>query len=457
MEYEVIVVGGGIGGLTTAALLASRGVNVCLFERQSQVGGCVANFEHLGYSFEPAAGLYSGWESSGVWDQIFSQLPVRAPEVRKLTPSYVVRLPDGRDVPVAAVSEGFEKDIIVAFPDCAEAATQFFRELDAVMSAGARRNEAVENLFKGTSADFRLFIDIQLQTFTQRSSAACTTSHAAAVMNAVRRGIWAIEGGGQALADRLAESLKTSGGVLRLDSPVLRLAYAADGKPVGIDLLSGERVLAKRAIISNLTIWDTYGKLIGLSRTPRLISTTLRNSHAWGAYLMFLGMDSSARERLSADRMLLATEHSGEAYAPDRQQLVVNISPESGARAPAGKLAVTVSAFTQADDWFSFHEDESAHESQDQATLESYWTKLHAAMPELGDSAEVIETATPRTIYESTRRKFGMVGALSGLGDAPIQGLTPFPNLFLVGDTVSEGFGLEGIAQSALNLAHSLA
>jgi phytoene dehydrogenase-like protein len=456
MEYEVIVVGAGIGGLTTAALLASRGVNVCLFERQSRVGGCVANFEQLGYSFEPTAGLYSGWESGGVWENVFSQLPVRAPAVHRLSPSYIVRLPDGRDVPVSGVSETFEQDMVAAFPECADAARTFFRELAGIASTEPRRSDVVADLLNTTSADFRLFIDVQLQTFAQRSSSECTTSHAAAVMSALREGMWAIEGGGQALADRLAESFKASGGSLRLDSPVLRLAYAADGNPVGIDLLSGERVIATRAIVSNLTIWDTYGKLIGLSRTPRPISTELRNSQAWGAYLMFLGMDSSARERLTADRMLLVSEYSEETYAPDRQQLVVNISPQSATHAPAGKLALTVSAFTQAEDWFSFHEDESAHDSQDQATLETYWTKLHAALPELGDSVEVIETATPRTFYESTRRKLGRVGAPSGLIEAPRQGETCFPNVFLVGDTASTGFGLQGIAQSAVKLAADL-
>ena len=52
MTYEVVVVGGGIGGLTAAALLAARGVSVCLLERASRVGGCAANFEHLDHVFE---------------------------------------------------------------------------------------------------------------------------------------------------------------------------------------------------------------------------------------------------------------------------------------------------------------------------------------------------------------------------------------------------------------------
>ena len=83
MDYEVIVVGGGIGGLAAAALLASRGVNVCLFERQSRAGGCVADFEHGGYTFEPTAGLYSGWKNGGVWERIFSELPLSPPPISK--------------------------------------------------------------------------------------------------------------------------------------------------------------------------------------------------------------------------------------------------------------------------------------------------------------------------------------------------------------------------------------
>ena len=79
--YDVVVVGGGIGGLTVAALLSARGLNTCLLERQSQVGGCIARVEFSGYDFEPGMGLYTSFGPRGIYEKLFSELPVELPEV----------------------------------------------------------------------------------------------------------------------------------------------------------------------------------------------------------------------------------------------------------------------------------------------------------------------------------------------------------------------------------------
>ena len=456
MEYEVIVVGGGVGGLTTAALLAARGVNVCLCERQSQVGGCLADFEHLGYKFEPTLGLYSGWEAGGTWERIWSELPGAPPTVQKLSPGYVVRLPEARDIAVSEERDRFEGELARVFPHFGKPAIEFFRALDRVAESGS--DDSVEKLLAQAPADFRLFLNVQLQAFGQCTSTQCSATRAAQLLVPTRVPVWSIDGGGQELANRLAQSLKASGGTIRLNAPVLRLAYASDGVPVGIDLLSGERVLAKRAIISNLTVWDTYGKLVGPGRTPKAIAAELRNLHAWGAYLLFLSMDEDAQNRLAARRMLVAPSGDGEYNA--EQQLGISVSDLSLDRAPEGKRAVTVTTFTEASDWFSFHEDEASVEEQDQAALETCWGRLHQAIPELGDSVEVIETVTPRTFYETTRRKFGMIGAPFNSAGEPVSlesfAVSHFPNLFLMGDTVSPGFGVEGIARKSRALADLL-
>ena len=241
---------------------------------------------------------------------------------------------------------------------------------------------------------------------------------------------------------------------MRLDSPVLRLAYLTDGTPAGVDLLSGERVIATRAIVSNLTIWDTFGKLIGPARTPREISAQLKRFTGWGVYQMFLVINESALSRLPAEKILMLTAVQPEgASDPQAAQLVLSVAP-AGAGPPDGSHRTAVlSRYTRAEDWFSFHEDHTAHEERDQSALEQVWSRLHAAMPELGDGIELIETATPQTYYDMTRRRFGMIGRASGASVAAQPITSPFPNLWLVGDTVADGVGLEGVVESAWRTA----
>jgi phytoene dehydrogenase-like protein len=139
--------------------------------------------------------------------------------------------------------------------------------------------------------------------------------------------------------------------------------------------------------------------------------------------------------------------------------LMFAAAPAWDARAPAGKRAVTVHTFTDVDEWFTFHKDETELEEKDQQMLEQCWTRLHSAMPELGSGIEVIDSATPRAFYDQTRRKLGMVGGLSPKAgsfwlDAPAY-TTSLPNLFVVSDTTYPG-GIAGLTRSALVLANRL-
>jgi len=495
MTFEVIVVGGGIGGLTCAALLAARGVSVCLLERASRVGGCAANFEHLGHDFEAGAGLYAGWRPDGLHARVFAELPVEAPEAREVAPAYTVRLPEGLDVPVGGPAEEFYAALRDCFPECAGAAVDFYRaaaEVGEALLRAARREPALAGASRlrllglaaaeprlaprilaargdttarhlaGTSARFRHFVDAQLQLSAQVASDECAYLYAAVALSTPLRGLHAIRGGAQALADVLAESIGRSGGSVRLDTTVLKLAFDPRGRAAGVTLLSGETLGASRAVVSNLTVWDTFGKLVGAAHTPAPVRARLKSLRGRGAYQVFLSLEEEAARRLPSDKILApGSRREGEPFDAEGGLFMLGAAPRWDARAPAGRRATTLSAFTDTERWFTFHSDESEHEAEDRRALEELWGRLHAALPELGAGAEVFETATPRTFYERTRRRLGMVGGAAQSPDAfganAQTHRTHIPNLLLVGDTVFPGGGVAAVTHSAVVVADELA
>lgn len=515
MNYEVVVVGAGLGGLATGALLASRGLSVCVIERESSAGGCAASFEKFGYAFEPTAGLYTGWGADETHARLFAQLPVAPPRARRLSPAYIVRLADGTQVRVGTQQrEEFADDLRAAFPECAPFAVDLYHELQrlADMDEAARaqasnritrtrtllgwkiggrgkgskgderssddeqtnddreriaaaRTETVASRLAPASPRFRSFIDAQLQLFASCASDECSLLHAAHALTLPSRGLYALAGGAQAHADALVESIKLSGGALRFDTTALRLAYDAAGAIVGVDLLSGETVRASRAVVSNLTIWDTYGKLVGASRTPVGVRARLKGLRGWGAYLVLFGMDESAASRLPAERMILLSDEgegaSRSMFDATRSMFALNVAAAFDARAPEGKRAATLTAFADASEWFAYHEDEAEHEAQDEHALALWWERLHAALPEIGDDAEVIETLTPRTYYEQTRRRLGAVWGLARTPETsvvdPLTHRTHLPKLYMVGDTAASANGVEAVTRNALAVANEIA
>jgi phytoene dehydrogenase-like protein len=93
---KVIVIGAGIGGLTTAALLAHDGYDVTVLEGQTYPGGSASTFFHKGYRFDSGATVAGGFQSNGPHSIVGKMLNIQW-QVHQHEPAWVVHLPD-RDI-----------------------------------------------------------------------------------------------------------------------------------------------------------------------------------------------------------------------------------------------------------------------------------------------------------------------------------------------------------------------
>ncbi len=97
-DYDTIIIGAGVGGLTAASLLAKEGLKVLVLERLDRVGGCCSNYDVNGFKPEVGAVFVIGHE---LYYKLFELLNLRLEDYLQwdlIDPVYQVYFEDGSDV-----------------------------------------------------------------------------------------------------------------------------------------------------------------------------------------------------------------------------------------------------------------------------------------------------------------------------------------------------------------------
>lgn len=73
-QFDVVIIGAGVSGLTAAALLSKAGLSVCVLERHRLIGGYLQGFERKGFVFDTAIHWLNQYGKNGSVTNVFKYL-----------------------------------------------------------------------------------------------------------------------------------------------------------------------------------------------------------------------------------------------------------------------------------------------------------------------------------------------------------------------------------------------
>lgn len=316
MKKKIIIIGGGIGGLATAALFGKKGYEVQLFEKNTNLGGRANTFTVDGFTFDTGPSWYM---MPDIFDEFFKLLGENINEyltLERLSPSYRVFL-ESEHKHYDFYSE-IEKTIHTfesLEPGSGKLLTEYleragfqykiakqefmYKNYDSVLDFFNKRvmtegrklplfktmNKIVESSF--TNELLRKVL--QFQTVLLGTSP-YQTPGIYSLMNYVDfvDGVWYPKGGIYKLIEALVTVAKKNGVTLHTNAPVSRI-NVEHGNAVGITLENGEEIRADY-VVSNADYEHTERVLLSEKNADHSKKYWDKKTLAPSAFIMYLGV-----------------------------------------------------------------------------------------------------------------------------------------------------------------------
>ena len=488
-KSEVVVVGAGIAGLTSAAILSKLGFSVTIIESHTQAGGCAGTFKRKDYIFDVGATQVAGLEEGGIHYKIFKFLNIPLPEAFILNPSCIVDLNDGSNpIPIWYNKDEWIKERELQFPGsrnfwklCSlihqsnwkfsnknpvlpvknfKDLSQFFKALNPTnLMTGLLAKSTMFDLLRicGLSKDQRLiqFLNLQLKLYSQEDVYSTAALYGSTVLQMSQKphGLWHLKKSMQALSQSLEDSLlKTGANIIfsqkvssiNLDNAKKCWKVCTTAKKESLDYFANDVIYTPppqallKHLENSLNITQSYKNRI--NSLP----------HPSGALVFYSALKKEHIKKISSNHYQFVYDQLG--------SLFVSISQDGDGRAPKGELTLIASLFTKTKDWFNLEKNEYIDKKRE------YLQKISLALESQFDISSENwlhkELATPLGFAKWTNRPNGIVG---GLGQNPnvfglfgLSSRTPFQGLWLCGDSIYPGAGTAGVSQCGLMVSKQI-
>ncbi len=317
-KYDVVIIGAGLGGLSTAGYLAKAGKKVLVLEHHSVPGGYAHEFRRGKYRFEVALHAIDGVAPGGWAYPVLKDLGVTEKvDFHRMDPFYTVRYPE-HEITAHADPLAYEAELIRNFPHEKDGIRAMIAEMieiywqvrrfgeDAHLGTRPPMEEMPLKYGKMLSvmssgwADFmaKFIKDERLKTVFSTlwgyyGLPPKELNAAVFIFPWVSYhlfGAYYPAGGSMAMSRALEAFIVRHGGEIRYKQTVNKIVVQ-DAKAVAVETEKGLSVAAD-VVVSNANAPDTLLKFVGRDNLPAQYQAQIESApHAISSLVVYLGLD----------------------------------------------------------------------------------------------------------------------------------------------------------------------